>query len=247
VRWWTRSDAHAVQPSEFPRKVFARFLKNKVEGMTSKENDKNQNSMNTKLYCIARQLAVALWLVALSAVHAQTSVQAWVKRYSHTADSRDYAEKVVTDNAGNAIVAGSTDDGISGGDFLIIKYSGAGVPLWTNRYKGPANGDDRPQTRSCLAIGPDGSVYVTGASDGNYTGGNTSDFATVKYITVPVLAIERSADDVILSWPSTFSNFVLQECMDLVTINWTNAPSGINNPVTVPATEPARFYRLRQQ
>jgi len=46
---------------------------------------------------------------------------------------------VVTDNAGNVIVAGHTDDGITGGDMLVIKYSGAGVLLWTNRYNGPAN------------------------------------------------------------------------------------------------------------
>ena len=48
-----------------------------------------------------------------------------------------------------------------------------------------------PQTRSCLAIGPDGAVYVTGASDGHYTAGTIHDYATVKYSRPrPYLTIE---------------------------------------------------------
>jgi hypothetical protein len=91
------------------------------------------------------------------------------------AGTEDYANNVVTDAAGNVIVAGPTGNQTGGGsDMLIIKYSGAGVPLWTNRYNGPGNGDDWPQTKSSLAIGSDGAVYVAGTSDG--------DFTTVKYV-----------------------------------------------------------------
>jgi len=56
------------------------------------------------------------------------------------------------------------------------------MPLWTNRYNGPANGPDRLQSRFALAIGLDGAVYVTGASDGDYSSGETPDYATVKYV-----------------------------------------------------------------
>src|SRR5712692_2988975 len=100
--------------------------------------------MNTKPHSgMASKLAAALWLTALSPTLAQTSGQAWVQRYSNPVDSSDVARKVVTDNAGNVIVAGYTDNGINGADFLIIKYAGAGAPLWTNRYNGPGNGDDQ--------------------------------------------------------------------------------------------------------
>lgn len=102
--------------------------------------------------------------------------KAWVQRYGSEAGSEDRASKVVTDPAGNVIVAGSVGKQI-GSDLLVIKYSGAGVPLWTNRYDGPGHGYDSPQTRSSLAIGSDGAVYVTGTSDGL----SSSDFATVKY------------------------------------------------------------------
>src|SRR6185295_3749947 len=73
---------------------------------------------------------------------AETGVQAWVQSYSHVTDSDARAQKVATDNANNVIVAGNTDDGVTGEDMLVIKYSGAGVPQWTNRYNGPANGHD---------------------------------------------------------------------------------------------------------
>ena len=119
--------------------------------------------------------ALALWLMTLCAAPAQTAVEAWVQRYSHPGDSRDSAQKVVTDNAGNVIVAGYTDDRISGADFLIIKYSGAGMPLWTNRYNGPGNADDYA---NAVAVDGSGNVFVTGSSDGIGTG---PDYATVGY------------------------------------------------------------------
>src|SRR5262245_39085187 len=79
-------------------------------------------------HCGMLKLAAMLWLAVTSAAPAQTAVEAWVQRYGGQADANDDAQKVVTDNAGNVIVAGSTDNRINAADFLIIKYSGAGVP-----------------------------------------------------------------------------------------------------------------------
>jgi hypothetical protein len=118
-------------------------------------------------------MGAALWLIALSVVPSQSAVESWVRRYSHPADSSDEAQKIVTDAAGNVVVVGSTDDNISGKDFLIIKYSGAGVPLWTNRYDGPSSLDDYA---AGVAVDGSGNVFVTGYS----AGGSTSfDYATL--------------------------------------------------------------------
>jgi hypothetical protein len=64
-------------------------------------------------------------------------------------------------------------------DIATIAYSNAGVPLWTNRHNGPANGDDVPLTKQSLAHGPGGSVYVAGASNGNSSDGQFLNFVTI--------------------------------------------------------------------
>jgi hypothetical protein len=55
----------------------------------------------------------------------------------------------------------------------------------------------------------------------------------------------RSApQQVTISWTPATPGFVLQERTNLTLGPWTNSPSGATNPVTVPATLPAKFYRL---
>jgi hypothetical protein len=68
------------------------------------------------------------------------------------------------DSSGNVIVAGYSANGITGEDWIIIKYSSDGVPLWTNRYNGPSNDDD---FANAVAVDGSGNVFVTGDSDGN--------------------------------------------------------------------------------
>jgi hypothetical protein len=99
------------------------------------------------------------------------SLQRWRGRFP------DYGRKIAVDPEGNVVVAGDTDtnDGITGADFLIIKYSGAGIPLWTNRYNGTANGDDRAYA---LGVDQAGNVFVAGSS-GDAIGG--INYATLGY------------------------------------------------------------------
>lgn len=84
---------------------------------------------------------LAFATIAFGPPPAQAAVaEAWVQRYGSEAGSADDASKVVTDARGNVIVAGTTShtQTDSGSAMLIIKYSGAGMPLWTNRYNGAA-------------------------------------------------------------------------------------------------------------
>ncbi len=48
-------------------------------------------------------------------------------------------------------------------------------------------------------------------------------------------------------WAPASPDFLLQTSVSLSPPAWTNAPSGALNPVTVPATGPARFYRLKRE
>jgi hypothetical protein len=63
---------------------------------------------------------------------------------------------------------------------------------------------------------------------------------------VPALHITRSLSSLTISWTASPPGFVLQETADLALPNWTNAPSGSMNPITLSATKAARFYRLRR-
>jgi hypothetical protein len=61
----------------------------------------------------------------------------------------------------------------------------------------------------------------------------------------PVLMIFPAAPGfVTLSWAPTAPGLVLQMSPSLTPAAWTNAPSGTNNPATVPVSSPTRFYRV---
>ena len=157
----------------------------------------------------------------------------WTNRYG--------GASMAVDASGNVFVTGSSYG--SGGiwNYATIVYSGAGVPLWTNRYNG------QPQTTPSLAIGSDGAVYITGASDG--------DFATVKYVWRPEIAIQLLSSippkvNLTLSGAPN-SPWAIERALDL-TGPWTNLSTLLigtngsaqfqdNNPPS-----PAGFYRARQ-
>ena len=82
-----------------------------------------------------------------------------------------------------------------------------------------------------------GEIYTTfaflGASGWAYSRG------------APTLYIRNAAPGfATISWSPPAPGFHLQVSDSLSPPAWTDAPSGTNNPVTVPAVLPSRFYRL---
>src|SRR5262245_8799874 len=73
-----------------------------------------------------------------SPLHAQTSAEFWVQRWGGNFDDHAYA--IAVDANGDVVVTGSAAVNTNITDFLTIKYSNAGVPLWTNRYHGTLGG-----------------------------------------------------------------------------------------------------------
>ena len=61
---------------------------------------------------------------------------------------------------------------------------------------------------------------------------------------VPQLFILMTGQNVTVSWAPAASGFVLEQSGDLGVGTWSPAPAG--NPVLVPATDSAVFYRLRK-
>lgn len=119
------------------------------------------------------KLAASLWLMTRCVAPAQTAAETWVQRHDTQVGANDTAMKMAIDPSGNVIVAGYTDDGINGRTFLVLKYLGAGVPLWTNLYGGGYAGD----AAYGLAVDGNGRVFVTGYSWNAFA----EDYATVAY------------------------------------------------------------------
>ena len=69
----------------------------------------------------------------------------------------------------------------------------------------------------------------------------------VQTVGAPLLTIVPAAPgQATISWTPATPGFVLQETLSLAPSNWVNSASGALNPVTVPATVPSKFYRLRK-
>jgi hypothetical protein len=60
--------------------------------------------------------------------------EAWVARYNAENDI-DEPSAIAVDGSGNVYVTGRSYTIESWTDYATIKYSSAGVPLWTNRYE----------------------------------------------------------------------------------------------------------------
>ena len=139
------------------------------------------------------RLALALAALALAAMvgprpaHGQTAVQAWVQRYNGPGNSGDFANAVAVDGSGNVFVTGLSIGSGNSFDYATIKYSGAGVALWTNRYNGPGNNDDEAHA---MAVDGSGNVFVTGRSIAS--GSLYDDYATIAYSGAGVAFVDQS-------------------------------------------------------
>jgi hypothetical protein len=93
---------------------------------------------------------------------------------------------------------------------------------------------------------PDAGAAMT---NGQYsvTGGFWALPTAVQTTNAPVLTIAPATPgNATISWTPATPGFVLQETWSLAPANWTNSPSGATNPTVVPATLPAKFYRLHK-
>ncbi len=101
-------------------------------------------------------------------------VPLWTNGYTGPSNVSDAATAIAVDSSGNVFVTGYSYE-VFGVGYATVAYSGAGVPLWTNEYKGPGNGGDYA---SAMTVDSGGNVLVTGYSTdtaGYY------DYATIKY------------------------------------------------------------------
>jgi uncharacterized delta-60 repeat protein len=106
----------------------------------------------------------------------------WVARYNGSDHGEDDASGLAIDGSGNVYVTGSSDGANGFPDYAMIKYNSAGQQQWVARYDGPGNSYDIARA---IAVDSLENVYVTGNS---FCSDTDSDYATIKYIPLPVTA-----------------------------------------------------------
>jgi hypothetical protein len=103
----------------------------------------------------------------------------------------DEAGHIALDSNGSIYVAGTNQPGLTGPDFLLLKYNPAtGVLVWNRNWAGPSSDFLRD-----MAIDSGGNIFLTGESyDGDYqsaTGNETADVATIKFSGAGSIVWER--------------------------------------------------------
>jgi len=98
----------------------------------------------------------------------------WVARYNGIGNGWDQAYALALDSQGNVFVTGQTWNG-NNYDYATVKYDANGNQLWVRHYNGTGGGQD---VARALAVDSQGSVYVSGASEGV---GTDYDYLTIKY------------------------------------------------------------------
>src|ERR1700744_1720844 len=106
-------------------------------------------------------LRVFFGLLAFSPV-LSVSGQSWTNRYNGPGNYADTADNLlVVDPSGSSYVAGTASALEGNLDNVVIKYSAAGVPLWTNIYTGAGNGSF---ALTYLARGMNSNIYMATGS-----------------------------------------------------------------------------------
>lgn len=99
----------------------------------------------------------------------------WTNYYRGLGPGNNLPQAITVDSShGNIYVTGIAAGLESRADYGTVAYSKLGIPLWTNRFDGPAHDED---FAFALVTGESGQVYVTGSARTSHF----DDYATVAY------------------------------------------------------------------
>lgn len=104
----------------------------------------------------------------------------WTNRYNGPGNGNDVALEMVVDSMSNVIVTGRSIGQSGYDDIATVKYSGLGLPLWTNRFDGIVGGVDGA---NAMAVDQANNVFVVGSSYGGsiINNGSGYDWVILKY------------------------------------------------------------------
>ncbi|OWY25474.1 T9SS C-terminal target domain-containing protein [Sphingobacteriales bacterium UPWRP_1] len=112
--------------------------------------------------------------------YAPDSTLLWTAIYNYSSNQYDQSNSIAL-GSNFVVVTGQSDNDPTSGtndDYVTIKYNMSdGTPVWTQRYNGLGNAQDRPAK---VVADASGNVFVAGTSDN----GANFDFVTLKYSAV---------------------------------------------------------------
>jgi len=153
--------------------------------------------------------------------YSNTGAPLWTNRYHGPGSGYDGAYAIAVDSGGNIFVTGESAGSGNHLEYTTIKYSNAGVPLWTNRYHGPGNFDDGARA---IALDSSGNAFVTGYSTG---AGGYDDYATVAYSRAGVpLWTNRYHGPGISGWDDRASAVAVDGDGNVFVTGWSFSDSG---------------------
>ena len=140
-------------------------------------NTLERGHRSAALLLIAAALATAsLLLLTPSPAQAQGGVPLWTNVY-YGPRGGDVPVDIAVDSIGDVFVTGNSAGDGTFIDYLTIKYSADGVPLWANRF------DRRVDYVRAIAVDSNGDVIVTGNTP-DPANNNYEDYTTVRYSSV---------------------------------------------------------------
>jgi hypothetical protein len=160
-----------------------------------------------------------------------------VGSYSLTARATDNLGGTTISSAVNITVSTSSGTGpmmtiLRNGNFIEISWLTSGFQLQMSTNLAPGSWTDVPDTMNTSRITlpvVSGNMFFR-LRQGDAPGG-------------PTLSIQRSGNNVVVSWPLGITGYRLQATTDLSAGNWSEL-SPVNNQFTETVSGPARFYRL---
>jgi uncharacterized delta-60 repeat protein len=154
-----------------------------------------------------------------------SGTQEWLTHYNGTGNGDDKAAAIAVDGSGNVYVTGYSY-GQNSSDYATVKYDSSGTEIWSARYNGSANNDDRATS---IAVDNSGNVYVTGFSTGMIS---DYDYVTVKYNSS---GIEQWV--AVYNGPGNFFDLPCAVAVDdsgnILVSGWSSGSNGFNDYATV--------------
>ncbi len=106
-----------------------------------------------------------------------SGVSSWINSYSSPTNQKAFVVASCQDNSGNTFVTGGVRNSAGNGlDIFVIGYDNNGTQIMSGSYNGPSSLTD---VGTAICVDNNGIVYVTGASDGLFSG--VTDYATIAF------------------------------------------------------------------